>query len=168
LQGDGARQNHRRWFSRWKDTSFGGLRNTLRFYLGVATVVFLINATWLIRAKATYKQSSLTGTIFQGACSKAKRMDLWLHLLINILSTFLLAGSNIFMSVCNSPSRQEVDKAHRSGQWLDIGQISFRNLRHISRRKGSICLILAFSSVPYHLLYVSLPISQAMIPNYLL
>ena len=74
------------------------------------------------------------------------------HIIINILSTLLLGASNYSMQVLSSPSRSDVDKAHDRGTWLDIGVLSFRNLRCIGRRRVWLWLLLAASSIPLHLL----------------
>lgn len=75
-----------------------------------------------------------------------------LHVLINALSTMLLAGSNYTMQVLSSPTRQDVDVAHARGQWLDIGVLSPRNLRLIPRKRAALWYTLALSSIPLHLL----------------
>lgn len=59
--------------------------------------------------------------LFDGPCDKASRIDAILHLVVNVLSTAILASSNFFMQVVSSPSRLEVDKAHATLRSLDIG-----------------------------------------------
>ncbi|KAF6829712.1 hypothetical protein CPLU01_07794 [Colletotrichum plurivorum] len=83
----------------------------------------------------------------------AKITNTLLHLLINILSTIVLMSSNFFMQVLNAPSPQEVDAAHTSGMWLDIGIPSWRNAFHLSRFKLVLWLSLALTSVPIHVLF---------------
>ncbi|OJJ82358.1 uncharacterized protein ASPGLDRAFT_531052 [Aspergillus glaucus CBS 516.65] len=53
------------------------------------------------------------------------------HLVINILSTLMLAGSNFTMQCLCAPTRKDLDRAHQSNRWLDIGAPSIRNLRSI-------------------------------------
>jgi hypothetical protein len=77
------------------------------------------------------------------------------HVLINTLSTLLLAGSNYTMQVLSSPTRLDIDQIHAKGQWLDIGILSPRNLWTIPRKRAVLWLILGLSSIPLHLLYVS-------------
>ncbi|KAF6829472.1 hypothetical protein CMUS01_08147 [Colletotrichum musicola] len=84
---------------------------------------------------------------------QAKVTNTLLHLLINILSTIVLVSSNFFMQVLNAPSPQEVDAAHTSGTWLDIGIPSWRNAFHLSRFKLALWLSLALTSVPIHVLF---------------
>ncbi|KAF9701530.1 hypothetical protein EKO04_000903 [Ascochyta lentis] len=81
------------------------------------------------------------------------RWNTALHIFINILSSILLAGSNYTMQVLSSPTRQEIDRAHGRGDWLEVGILSLRNLRRISRNRALLCLVLATSSIPLHLFY---------------
>lgn len=62
-----------------------------------------------------------------------RNLSLWLHLVINALSTLLLSATNYAMQCLSSPTRKEVDKPHRHYIWLDIGVLSVRSLRRISR-----------------------------------
>lgn len=82
----------------------------------------------------------------------AKRLNAWLHLLINILSALLLAGSNTFMQLFSAPTQQEVDRAHVRRIWLHIGVLGIRNWRGIAKRKALVSLLLALTSIPFHLL----------------
>lgn len=84
-----------------------------------------------------------------------KKLDLWLHLGINLLSTLLLGASNYTMQCLSAPTRDEINKAHRQRIFLDIGLPSVRNLRRISRRRMTLWWLLAISSVPLHLMYNS-------------
>jgi hypothetical protein len=132
---------------------FGGLRRTLRFFLAIAVVVLLINISWLGYAATHYGGlSSGYGSIQRGNCDAAKRTNTWLHLLINILSTLLLTGSNAFMGVYCCPSRKEVDQAHARRKWLHVGMLSMRNFSAIAVRKSAIVILLCLSSLPFHLL----------------
>ncbi|KAI4197238.1 MAG: hypothetical protein LQ350_006069 [Teloschistes chrysophthalmus] len=82
-------------------------------------------------------------------------MSMWLHLAINILGTALLSASNYCMQCLSAPNRQEVDRAHQRQVALDIGVPSLRNLRHISRKRLLLWILLAISSIPLHLFYNS-------------
>ncbi len=56
------------------------------------------------------------------------------------------------MQRLSAPTRQEVDKAHGAGTWLDIGIPSVRNVRRISWERRNLWILLALSSLPLHLL----------------
>lgn len=140
----------------WFQAHFGGLKRTLRFFLAVTITVLIVNISWLIWAKTHYGGiESGYGIIHRGDCDAAKKTNTWLHLLINILSTLLLTGSNAFMSTYCCPSRKEIDKAHARRKWVHVGMLSLRNLGKIAWRKSFVVLLLGLSSLPFHLLFVN-------------
>ena len=59
------------------------------------------------------------------------------------------------MQCLSSPTRKDIDKAHAQHRWLDIGIPGVRNLGSISRSRRLLWGLLAFSSIPLHLLYNS-------------
>jgi hypothetical protein len=135
---------------------FGGLRRTLRFFLIVAIAILIVNISWLGFARSHYSGiAGGYGVIQQGNCNAAMETNKWLHLLINVLSTLLLTGSNAFMTTYCCPSRQEVDAAHAEKKWLHVGMLSLRNFRWIAKRKSVLVGLLCLSSLPFHLLYGS-------------
>ena len=136
----------------WRQKWFGGIKLTLRWFTFVAVIVLVTNVAWLFDARSRYGIKNGFGTIKSGPCTSIKNLNTWLHLMINVLSTLLLTGSNAFMAVFSCPSRKEVDKAHRRGKFLRVGSISLGNLKAIAKRKGLVVLVLAMSSVPFHLL----------------
>lgn len=144
----------RKWFS------FSGWRVGMSFCIAATAAVFVTNlgaTIGLMTAHGT--EGNGVGTITEGQCSRMKNISLWLHLAINILGTVLLAASNYCMQILSAPTRAEVDKAHRKGKWLDIGVPSIRNLFEINKRRACLWLFLGLSSIPIHLLSVTLVIS---------
>ncbi|XMA11573.1 hypothetical protein WAI453_004364 [Rhynchosporium graminicola] len=120
----------------------------------VAASLFL-NLTVTIWASKKFGLSAGIGTIHRDACPVIKKIGLWVHIAINILSTILLGASNYCMQCLCSPTRKEVDKAHACNTWLDIGIQSFRNLRKVRRSRAILWLLLAVSSIPLHLMFNS-------------
>ena len=118
----------------------------------VAGIVFLINVVVTILFRIEWKATGGFGVIYQGECSNSKRINSGLHIVINILSTALLAASNLCMQLLAAPTRKEIDEAHSKFRWLDIGVPSFRNLSSISSKRRTIVFILVISSVPLHFL----------------
>lgn len=114
------------------------------------TVVFLLNL--IVTAWGTAHKNAGQEVIFEDECHKVSKLNTWLHLLINVLSTILLSASNYCMQCLSAPTRSEVDRAHAKGSWLDIGIPSTRNLRFISKRRAIVWAILGLSSLPLHLL----------------
>ena len=69
------------------------------------------------------------------------------------------------MQVISSPTRKEVDIAHQKGRWLDVGIPSMRNLRGISWMRIVMWSILALSSIPLHLMFVTPGVSLKTATN---
>ena len=99
-----------------------------------------------------YGTQDTIGTIYQGHCDKVKKLNLWLHLLINVLSTVLLGTSNYCMQLLMAPTPREVIDAHKEKMWLDIGIPSIRNLRRIERKRITTWCLLGLSSGFLHLM----------------
>ena len=118
-------------------------------------LVFLTNLTLTVWASSKYGLQEGVGTIHQGSCRRTRSLSLWLHIIINLLSTTLLGASNYTMQCLTSPTRDEIDKAHARHDWLDIGIPSLRNLRRISWDRIGLWWMLALSGIPLHLLYNS-------------
>lgn len=92
-------------------------------------------------------------TIRTGPCSDIDHIQFGIHLAINAISTLLLGASNYCMQCLSAPTREDIDRAHGQGKWLDIGVPSMKNFSHIKSMKLLFWCLLALSSVPLHLLY---------------
>ena len=122
----------------------------------VVLVINLITTIWGIK-----KFGIINGlvTLQVGACSSTSGLGFWLHLIINGLSTLLLGASNYSMQCLSSPTRSEIDRAHRKCIWLDIGIPSVKNLRRVSWSRIVLWWALAISSIPLHLFWNSAVLS---------
>ncbi|KAH7002924.1 hypothetical protein EDB82DRAFT_531416 [Fusarium venenatum] len=92
------------------------------------------------------------GILYKGDCTKSSEINLWIHLAINIIGTGILASSNFFMQSLVAPVRAEVDAAHKSGYWLEIGVPSIRNFRFLKRRNVFFWSLFCLSSIPLQLI----------------
>lgn len=120
---------------------------------GASALVLIINFSILLVAASRYGGfKNGIGTLAKGLPSSISRLSTAYHILINLLSTVLLTSSNYCMQVLCSPTRNEIDAAHRKGQWLNIGILSSHNLRFIRARRVLLWWILALSSLPLHFL----------------
>ena len=124
-----------------------------------SAMVLLINLTATIWGVKKFGITDGLGTFQTGDCGSTSRLGFWLHLIINALSTLLLGASNYSMQCLSSPTRSEIDRAHRKYIWLDIGTPSVRNLRSISWSRISLWWALAISSIPLHLFWNSAVLS---------
>ncbi|KAJ5385297.1 hypothetical protein N7517_003208 [Penicillium concentricum] len=127
-----------------------------------STVLLLLNLIFIaVAAGLANRNSENSGfsseqVIYQGSCVLTKRWNIGLHLIINVLSTGILGASNYCMQSLVAPSREEVDKHHAQGRWLDIGCSSVRNLFVIGKPRLALWLVLLFTGTPFHLLYNSM------------
>ena len=144
-----------------------GWRMGITLCVATAITVFMINLILTIWAISRYGlKGGGIGTIHEGSCKTTRRLSLWLHLIINVLSTLLLGASNFTMQCLASPTREEVDRAHRQNRWLDIGVPSIRNLNSISPHRKTLWWLLVISGVPLHLLYNSVVFSTVSFQMY--
>lgn len=133
--------------SRWRKPQ----RATALWSLGVFTII-LANCTLLGWALKKFGTTDLIVKLQQGSCSEANRVNTWVHLAINLLSTVILSGSNYCMQCLVAPTRGQINKAHAKREWLDIGIPSWRNLISLSRKRQAMWWALGVSSIPIHLL----------------
>lgn len=117
-----------------------------------AWIIFTINICFFLWLASRPSLKGGNGVAFQGNCKTSRALDIFIHLLINVLSTCLLGASNYCMQCLNAPTREDIDKAHTNGTWLDIGVPSLRNLCIMTKGRLAIWSLLALSSVPLHLL----------------
>jgi hypothetical protein len=118
----------------------------------IASTIFCVNLGLTSAAISRFPSQNGVGLIYSGDCDTVAKLDRWIHLLINLLSTGLLSASNYCMQLQAAPTRRDVDEAHARKTWLDVGVPSLRNLGYISRWRMFTWTLLAFSSVPLHLL----------------
>lgn len=152
LKGLSFSKNRPSYAQRWLGPRFTGWRVGVLHFAIWTLLVFLLNLCLTIvgsRASGDNK-----GVILEKDCAEIKRLNTGLHVLINILGTILLSGSNYCMQCLSAPTREEIDKAHGNvkRRWLDIGVPSIRNVRYIKVRRMILWLLLGLSSVPLHLL----------------
>lgn len=117
----------------------------------VVGTILIANVALAVYAASHFEASGGAGVIYQGSCATVQQLNTVIHLLINLLGTGMLMASNFCMQLQAAPTRENVDQAHKSGYWLDIGVPSIRNFRWISKSRKLCWLLLAVSSVPVHL-----------------
>lgn len=118
-------------------------------------IIFTITACAIAFSK--FRQPfSASATLSTGNCTSIKNTTIGLHLVINVLSTLLLASGNYCMQGLVAPDRKSVDKMHAQRNWLDIGTTSIRNLKTATWQRRILWSILLLTSVPIHLLLVHL------------
>lgn len=121
----------------------------------LSAAVLIVNYALTIWAYKNYEVIDGIVTIKEGNCDQMKSLATKLHLGINILSSLLLGSSNYSRQCLSAPTRHDIDECHKQRVWLSVGTSSLRNLIRIPRQRAMLWLLIAFSSVPLHLLYNS-------------
>ncbi|KAJ8107251.1 hypothetical protein OPT61_g8998 [Boeremia exigua] len=153
------RSFQQRHLTGWRMGVFVGLVGTI--------LVCLFNIIVTIYVLSQGEAKSGYGSLADGDCKKMKILNVFAHLVINILGTLLLGASNYCMQVLSAPTRGEIVQAHAQRLWLHIGIPSFRNLRHIARDRAYVWLALLLSSMPLHLFFNSVIFTTAQANDYL-
>jgi hypothetical protein len=146
-----------------------GWRTGALLSLIAACVVFILNLVmtiWVWRSPG-HKLEGAIGTVLQGSCSRVRRLNVWIHLLVNVLSTLLLCASNYCMQILVAPNRAEIDEAHAHRRWLHIGVPGLRNLVFVGRDRLLLWALLMTSSLPLHLLFNSVIFTNLQANNYI-
>lgn len=118
----------------------------------LVSAVLVINFSLTLYANFKYQSVEAVGLLYKGDCNTVRKLNLWLHLLISVLSTLMLSASNFCMQVQSAPTRANIDAAHSKGSWLDIGLHSPRNFIYVKGWKRVSWLILGITSVPINML----------------
>jgi len=140
-----------------------GFRRSVLLFSVAALIAFIANLSFAVWATTSHEISEGIGVIAERSCSETRKLNAGIHVLINTISTTLLAGSNYCMQCLSAPTRSQVDEAHKLRRWMDVGIHSVRNVlsptgnHRVSRRRVVLWLLLGLSSLPLHLLYVLAP-----------
>lgn len=118
----------------------------------VALIINLVVTIWAATLPDLDGDGSGRRVLYEGPCDVSKNLNTGLHVLINLLSSVLLAASNYEIQCLSAPTREQVNMAHAEGSFLDIGIVSIRNLRWQSRATRILWATLVLSSIPLHLL----------------
>lgn len=139
-----------------KRTWFGyGWRGGARIAFIGTVFTLIVNIVLMVYFTTAFEKMDGFPVIYRGTCENAERQNLIWHLVLNVLSTGLLAASNYCMQLLSAPTRAQLDRAHAGGHWLDIGIPSIRNLRFVNWKRRGLWIALCFSSIPLHLVYNS-------------
>ena len=90
--------------------------------------------------------------LYKGECSVTNGWTTGMHIIINILSTALLAASNYVMQCLSAPTRPDVNEAHTQRKWVDIGTFSIRNFGIMDTKRKVLWVLLFISSFPIHMM----------------
>lgn len=123
----------------------------------VFNMILTIIAIGIGYSKQSGDKSFTYAELYEGDCSVTSGWVTGMHVVINILSSALLAASNYVMQCLSAPSRSDVDKAHSRRDKLNIGVLSLRNLLVMDAKRKVLWALLFISSLPIHMLFVYRP-----------
>ncbi|CAK7230636.1 hypothetical protein SCUCBS95973_007642 [Sporothrix curviconia] len=119
----------------------------------LALVIFVVGVVSLAVAVTLQKRNDGSSSVDKGmpmavifssdgssdatSCSAARSVAWVLRAVLALFTMALLAGAQYVFQVLSSPTRAELDAAHLSRQWLDIGVPSLRNVMFLLRNRKS-------------------------------
>jgi hypothetical protein len=124
-----------------------GWRGGVLMNMSLGLVVLLAAVVCVVLAVMKKKLSGDPAVIARGGCSRVSTIDLGVHVVVNVLALFFLAGGNYVAQVLASPTRTEVAAAHENLRWLDIGIPSIRNLGGISKARALLSVLVVVVAV---------------------
>jgi hypothetical protein len=95
------------------------------------------------------------GVLYEGSCETARTMSGFWKIAITILATLAMGAGNYAMQCLVAPTRREMDRAHGSGKWVDIGVGSIRNLGYVAKQRVVVWVVMAACGVVMSLVYVN-------------
>ena len=131
---------------------FSGWRAGLVLAISADAVVVLLTLVLTFTAAFGFQRDGDDAILVNQGCGGTKHWSVWLHLLINILSTIMLSTSSYTMQCLGSPTRSEINIAHAEGKWLNIGVPSLSNLFRVKKTRRILYIGLVVTSLPLHLL----------------
>jgi hypothetical protein len=127
-----------------------GWRGGLALNALLASLIFAASIACLIVAAVQAKNIGGAATLMTGSCTTVRGTNLGIHVAVNLLGVALVVSANYVFQVLSSPTREEVNAAHESKRWLDVGIPSFRNLLRIGRGRtalSAVVVVLAAGSL---------------------
>ncbi|KAK4141295.1 uncharacterized protein C8A04DRAFT_14224 [Dichotomopilus funicola] len=154
-----------------RSTSWQALRSGWRAGVALtvlATLAVLIAGFVCLMVAISGKPSSasVAAAVYVGACGTATAVNMGVHAAITVAAVVLLAGANYVFQVLTSPTRAEVDAAHRQERWVDIGVPSLRNLKWIGRGRAALAVLVVVMAVLTQILYHAVVFVSQTAPSF--
>ena len=167
LDSEFTQERSKSFSSVWKPVWYTGWHTGVLACATSVAVVLFINVGLTIYAAPIQEQGLdlRSKVLYSGSCGKSRTIGLWLHLVINALSTLLLSASNYTQQCLAAPTRSEINTAHARRRWMDIGVPSVRNLFKIKLERTLLWIVIGITSIPLHLLYAFIAIPIHVLAN---
>lgn len=124
----------------------------LMLQAGAALLVLILSSVFLIWAVRFRPPVRGVGDFLYGRCSTISFINFAIHVLINVISSLFLGAGNYCMQILIAPSREEINKAHRKGEYVEIGVPSVRNFWYIRWYRIAAWVFISLLATTLHVL----------------
>lgn len=124
----------------------------LTIQIWLACVTTIANISFTLWAVMTDRPQNGFGTLYEGECGYAARLNTIAHVVLNMLASLFLGSGNYCMQVLVAPTPKEVEAQHARKKSYDIGIHSLHNLRSIHLNRRLLWLVLGIISTLLHLM----------------
>jgi hypothetical protein len=123
-----------------------GWRAGVAVNMFLAFLILVASVTCLILASVKGHMSTWESSLMEGSSATVDGIARGVVAAVNVFAIVLIAGANYVVQILNSPTRAEIDNAHTSFKWLDVGIPSLRNLSLISSTRATLSgIMMAFA-----------------------
>ncbi|KAK3313414.1 hypothetical protein B0H66DRAFT_566023 [Apodospora peruviana] len=159
--------NHRRLSMPFKRffSRFRGWRHALKL-LSILSWLLVVPAFIVSTALTRSSESMKTVEIKKGSCPDITVADTWIHLAMNVFSSALFAATNFAMQAWTAPTRSDIDQVHKTGQTIDIGVQSLRNLTRIQPKRLFFWTVMFLVALPLHFVFNSAVYKTSIVNSY--
>ncbi|KAF5656834.1 hypothetical protein FHETE_10765 [Fusarium heterosporum] len=125
-----------------------GWRAGVAVNMFLAFLILVASVTCLAFASVKGHMSTWESLLMKGNSVTVEGIARGIMAGVNVFAIVLIAGANYVAQILNSPTRAEVDCAHSTFKWLDIGIPSLRNLSLISSTRATLSgIMMAFALI---------------------
>ncbi|RBA11924.1 hypothetical protein FPRO05_03374 [Fusarium proliferatum] len=104
----------------------------------LAFLILVASVACLALASAQGHMSTWESLLMEGSSTTVEGIARGILAAVNVFAIILIAGANYVVQILNSPTRAEVENAHSTFKWLDIGIPSLRNMSLISSTRATL------------------------------
>ncbi|KJR82926.1 uncharacterized protein SPSK_03927 [Sporothrix schenckii 1099-18] len=180
----------RRWPTRRRRVVGHGWKAGVALHGTMIIIIFVVGLVGLVVARTVLHhggKSDALATLYTSravpimdtrgtSCAGAHPVAWLLRAVLALFSVALLAGAQYVFHILSSPTRAELDAAHATRRWLDIGVPSLRNIAFLlglRKARAVLALVVVAVAMASTVLYGALvnvvlvaPLSSMAVPSY--
>ncbi|RKL27833.1 hypothetical protein BFJ72_g12843 [Fusarium proliferatum] len=131
----------------------------------LAFLILVASVACLALASAQGHMSTWESLLMEGSSTTVEGIARGILAAVNVFAIVLIAGANYVVQILNSPTRAEVENAHSTFKWLDIGIPSLRNMSLISSTRATLSGIMMVFALLSQVIYNSIIITTEHAEN---